>query len=184
MKILFVSTRDQLEDRLLNGGTALSRNNVAALRRLGQVSLCSTIPPIEGKMLRMLRYATVLWGKIGGLTPLAELRILMAVAAQRPDLVFLDHSQLGSLCRPLKQIFPQLRIVVHFHNVESDYIRTSRSGLAPFLDYVVAVAEEVERCAIENGDYAVFLTEADRATARCPISKAGILPAVTSTDAV
>lgn len=182
MKILFVSTRDQLNDPLLSGGTALSRNNLAALRRLGDVSVCSTIPKTEGRILQILRYAAVMWGKLGGLTPLAELRVLVTVCAQRPDVVFLDHSQLGSICRPLKLVFPHLRVLVHFHNIEADYIRTSRSGPELLIDYVAAVADEVEACAIENCDFAVFLTEADRVSARCPIGKAGVLPAVTSTD--
>lgn len=161
-KVLFVSTRDPESREYLSGGTTLSLSNLTAIRRFAEVLNIFTIDNNENILNRIYRYAVVFTGRLGGLTFQKQKLILEAITEYRPDILYLDHSQLGILARLVKLKHPNLPIITHFHNIETEYIETNYSKWPVIKQLLVAVAQKTEWTAAQYSNHCLVLTEADR----------------------
>lgn len=80
---------------------------------------------------------------------------------EKYDLVFVQQSLLGRVCQYIKKKYPQIKIIVFFHNVEiqyaREYIRTKGISAIPF--YLSVLYWEKKCC--KNADYYITLNRRD-----------------------
>lgn len=86
--------------------------------------------------------------------------IMIKIQKERYDMIFLDSSLFGVLCKKIKLKYPDIRIVVFFHNVEVNYINV-RMGKGIKHDIYVKLAEKSEKCSVKYADKMIALNSRD-----------------------
>ena len=88
-------------------------------------------------------------------------RLQNVLQNQHFDYIFLSQSLLGTVAKKIKSIYPQIRIICFFHNIEvqyaKEYVRTSGILHLPF--YFSAKSAEAK--VVEYSDYYIVLNERD-----------------------
>lgn len=115
MKILFVTKQDY--EGVPNGGSAGSKRNYQLLSELGEVELYH----IKSKK-SFMRYFSLLFLLFPGVTLRHIQEIKQKCKTEQYSVIFLDASLFGGIAKHLKKTCFG-KIIVFFHNCESDYFR-------------------------------------------------------------
>ena len=88
--------------------------------------------------------------------------ILHTIAKEKIDVVFFDVSLHGRLVLEIKQLFPDVNVVVNYHNCEAKYFGDmfKTKGIAYYPIYHSAEINEL--LSKKHADFHIFITEEDR----------------------
>lgn len=152
MRILYVG--DRIE-KIRSGGDSVNRRNISMLEHLPNVVL--DFAPLPERISNL--YKLLLW--TGRLTPTVQRCILRRLKRTHYDYVFLSQSLMGRLAHRVKQLFPHIKIICCYHNIEKQYarefLRVSGWSHLPF--YLGAVYNE--RLMIQSADINLVLNQRD-----------------------
>lgn len=87
--------------------------------------------------------------------------IEQVINEQSINIVFIDNSSLGGVCKRIKAAFPNISIITFFHNIEFDYVKIRNSNNLKSNIYCRLV-REAEQNAANNSDVLLCLTERDK----------------------
>ena len=98
----------------------------------------------------------------GGLHQSAFDTLIAEIANKQPSMLYLDTSLFGRLALTVKKIFPKIKIITFFHNIELDYKLNCYSGFKRIL-YAPAVLSDWinERWAVHHSDILVVMHNID-----------------------
>lgn len=152
IRILYVGER---ADKIRSGGDSVNLRNISMLERVPNVSL--DFEPLADRVPRL--YKLLLW--TGRLTPAIQRRIIRRIKEGKYDYVFLNSSLMGRLARRIKQLFPHIKIICCYHNIEKQYARELLriSGWSHWPFYLGAAYNE--RLMIRFADVHLVLNERD-----------------------
>lgn len=167
-RCLFACTYTPLESQVKSGGITLTKANYDALAESYDITIMATFKNKQNLLNKLTRLIWSFFGYMGGNHFLFERQWLKTLKIQKPDLVFIDHSQLGRLARlskynqsnDLNQKNKPI-IVTHFHNIEPDYIQKSSSLPWPLRPILTWVSAKNEKLAVTYSSSLVTLTNED-----------------------
>lgn len=67
----------------------------------------------------------VLFGNVYGMTSNTKKQIFSILEKNEFDIVFINSSAFGNVIKKIKRLYPKLRIISFFHNVEANYVSSS-----------------------------------------------------------
>jgi hypothetical protein len=99
----------------------------------------------------------------GNLSPFDSLKIIKVIKKNKDiSIVFFDVSLHGKLAKKIRRLYPQIKIIINFHNIErlqfQDIVRTKGLIYFPLL----LAATYNERLSILNSNLNIFITDEDR----------------------
>jgi len=166
-RCLFVCTYSPLETEIKSGGLMLTKANYTALAEFFDITLMPTFKHKQTIFDKGIRLVSVLFGFMGGNNFAFEQKWLTAIEELKPDLIFIDHSQLGRLAKLsrnnyLKNISKkEINIITSFQNIEPEYFKHSSSYpwlLRYLLSWVAAMNEQM---AVDDSSFLLTLTQED-----------------------
>lgn len=164
---LFICTHSPLNTEIKSGGAMLSRANYSVLLGKYTVVILSTLGNKQGLLRKLLRVLFLVLGYLGGNNPIFEKKIKHALVTLSPNLVFIDHSQLGRLAGKIKTNWSHLLnstqpiVITSFHNIEADYFKNSSPFPWPLSFLLGRVAHSNEHLAVQFSNYLCALTKDD-----------------------
>ena len=156
-RLMLVHTTDPAEPP--GGRAMLSQFNARLLSELYGDGFVDHRLPVRGGTAR-----GILRGHVDGVDGASIVTLLTRIAAERISTVFLDGSNLGAAAASIRRVYPTVRIVTFFHNVEARFFqgalreRRSMRGLAVLVANFVA-----ERQAVRASDVLIALSARDSA---------------------
>jgi len=153
MNILLVNRKD-IKDQS-SGGALLSHRNYNALL-LQQNTIVCFILADNYKIGKLAKRINLFNGRYFGLSKQSEQKILEL--CRSVGLVWLDSSCYGIISKKIKQMFPNIKVITHFHNCEYKYAK--QEYMYNFVrQYVIKKNEE---WACKYSDKIIVLNERDR----------------------
>jgi hypothetical protein len=111
------------EGSILAGGDALNARNIAIIEQIKGKENVDFITPEGTKTLREKLRNYLLFN-----TPLYSgsdtERIAQQASAGKYSAVFLDASLYGKIVRKIKKLHPEIKILAHYHNIETFFIKS------------------------------------------------------------
>ncbi len=160
-KIFFISARHPLTTTVKDGGVSLIKSNFECLSPLGEIQAESILPDKGSVFEKLLRILFSLFGFAGGLYPWKEKELLKILSENKFDVVFIDNSNYGRLARLIRQNFPTIQVIGHFHNIEKEYILESLRA-PQFLKRILSRASaKNEKDLVRFSDTAICLSKRD-----------------------
>lgn len=160
MKILFVSLWDPTKASSSGGSFCTSQNYRSICTMAGAANVaCYTLvgPKSDRWFNRIMKKFWLLLGYFWDLDPLRMREILRA--AQGRTHVFIEPSMYGNIARYLVQHGYTGKIIIFFHNVESELLPTLQSDALPWLNGFMA--KRNERLALRYASRIVCLNQRD-----------------------
>lgn len=168
MKILFISF---FNGQIKTGGAMCSNRNLKSLRNLfGEENvILYSIKRIERKDGENKMYwnfknifIDIFELGFGGLNSQNKNDIIEKIRTLNIDTVFIDSSLLGVLCKKIKTLIPQIKIITFFHNVEYMFFKQNiRQDQAYALFYRISLACISEKMACKYSDKIITLSQRD-----------------------
>lgn len=174
LNILFVSPADFSETAVPNGGTYCSKMHLDILSSLRDINLTvlSLSRNTQGKMKGITyipatknRWETLfrnLTGYSFCLTPEAEEIFFEHLKDGKFDVLFLDSSHFGRIAQKAKTLYPELKIISFFHNIEYIYALSQVRILGPQFFPKVICAWLNEKQAVRYSDILTAINERDK----------------------
>lgn len=104
----------------------------------------------------------IIFGKIDGISNEIVSSIIKQIKKNKIDIIFLDGSNLGYIATRVKKVYPNVKVICFFHNVESKFFLDSfqrakslRSLIVLWINYIA------ERKAVLRSDHLITLTKED-----------------------
>lgn len=100
-------------------------------------------------------------GYFAGFSSNDEIKIIEIIKKHKIDIVFVSQSFYGYLCKKIKNIFPNVKIIVFFHNIEKKFAYESIKvyGFKKIPFYLMCFYQE--NLAIKNSEFYITLNERD-----------------------
>ncbi|MFV5692474.1 glycosyltransferase [Flavobacterium sp. LT1R49] len=122
MKALFISS-NLLSNK--SGGWQCSNRNYESVKEL-----CAETHVYNLSANNNLGYKAIIVGLLnliklysGGLNQNHIIDVLLKIKSENYDLVFLDSSVYGRLAKKIKKMYPNVKLIAFYHNVEFDFIK-------------------------------------------------------------
>lgn len=156
-KILYIYNKP-LEQ--LAGGDRVNIRNLELLKSTGhKISAYQITLPKANRIKTLLRMAK---GYCLGIRSSVIRDIISTVGKESIDCVFLCSSKIGILSKIISRIYPDIKIIIFFHNIEKQYgrelLKSSNSIQNKFINSVI---NRNERCATIYGDAFVTMNSRD-----------------------
>jgi hypothetical protein len=160
-RCLFLSTHSPFDDKIKAPSVGLTKVNFKVMSELFCTeSLCS-LPETTALVHKGLRFFWLLFGYMGGDSPFFRRRLKETLLKFKPDIVYVDHAQLGPCAKLIKKLNACTQVVVQFHNIETEYYENSTGVRGPLKALLKRGAAQSDRAACEHADIIVTLTPAD-----------------------
>lgn len=171
MKKIFFLTEQDILGRIQNGGMQCAERNWKLLNNYAEEH-CLYVRIIgkesEEKQTENIKYFKRIGNNFEALIstlfmtktylPSEYKKILQDIQEIEPDILFLDTSLLGKVLRDVNK---EIKKMVFFHNVESEYARhkVKEAGIRFLPSYFTALYNE--KCAIKYADWKICLNQRD-----------------------
>ncbi len=167
-RCLLACTYSPLEAQIKSGGINLTKANYEALAESYDITVMATFKNKQNLLNKMIRLIWACFGYLGGNHFFFERQWVKALQTLNPDLIFIDHSQLGRLTQISKQYLSshlsqknKTIIVTNFHNIEPDYLQNSSSFPWPLRSILTWAAIKNEKFAVVHSSFLIALTKED-----------------------
>ncbi|WIG81923.1 glycosyltransferase [Photobacterium damselae] len=172
-KIVYISSN--LKSKGTGGGVVSCANLNILMSIYGDCNVKSyDISKSEKKngLINKLDYLiNYLLGYSAGLTPHKVRDIMRDDFFIKSDVIYLDGSLFGNFVDNIKKKYPQKKIIVFFHNIETDFIKSVISDKAFIYKLVYLVAKNNEKKSAILADYIITLTHNDSSRLSCLFSR-------------
>jgi hypothetical protein len=162
---LFICTVSPLNATVKSGGVSLARANFETLQTFYNVNVIDTLPQFKystiKKLSLILRFFLSFFNYMAGDSPWFRKRLKKLFRNNSFDLVFIDHSQIGSLSQFVKKYSSHSKVILAFQNIEFDYFSNSIHlplGLNKILKRAAFLNEKI---GLECSDSTIALTNND-----------------------
>lgn len=169
-RCVFACTYSPLENQIKSGGISLTKANYNSLIDRYEVTIVATFKNKQNLFNKLFRLFWACWGFLGGNHYFFEKKWLKILQDQKPEVIFIDHSQLGKLAH-ISQMYlssvsaptPKNKriIITNFHNIEADYLKNSSILPTPVRQILIWAAKKNESSAVKNSSYLISLTQED-----------------------
>ena len=168
MNILHVK---KFDSNVANGGQAITLRNEKILKGLGRYYSIK-IPSVNFKL-----HALISMLKLEGFYTSYILKAAKQLSVNI-DIVFVDSSIYSGSIRGLKKIFPNSKIIVFFHNIESKYYFDKAKFNSPHYYLLAYYIRNIEHGAFKYADTSFFMTSRDEkyAKSKHPNIQSAIVP--------
>lgn len=156
-KILYIYSAPQQQQA---GGDRVNIRNLELLRLSGHaVSVYEIKPPQADKVKTFWR---LFWGYTYGINSSVIKDIIDVIRDEPVDYVFLSSSIYGLLAKIIANKFPDIKVIVFFHNIEKQYYEELLSSSPTFKNKLISRAAKInERHAVGYGDYYITMNLRD-----------------------
>lgn len=155
-KILFI-TCNNYNDTSYGGGQCSNRNFIA-LRKLGEV-----IPYHIKRKSSLRSLMTIAKGYFPPTEKRDLLNIKRLIKQKEIDVIFFDGSIFGKLLNKIKAIYPKMKVITFFHNVEVDYIDVRfGNGKRSRKNIYRQLVKQSELTAVRESDKLIVLNTRDK----------------------
>ncbi len=161
--ILFISSRNPQTTTVRDGGVSLTSSNLRSLESFCDATVVDLFPRQDNLFRKMLRFLFCYLNYSGGLSPLKKARLFAVIDFKKLDAVFLDSSLYGRLAKDIKESYPQIPVITHFHNIEQKYPNESQSAPGFTRRALTRSAKFNEQIAVDFSDSLICLSEKDGA---------------------
>jgi len=151
----------QLEQMPFGGRQLLCRLNHDALQELfgERFSVFELLPSSVGTPAS---YTKAFRGHIDGVTVGSIDGVLQAVRDRSVGQLFIDGSNLGEIVRAVKTVFPQVRVLTFFHNVEARFFLGALRHIKSLKALAVLIVNYLaERKSVRHSDRIICLSRRD-----------------------
>lgn len=171
MKVLHIMDQDIING-VPNGGQQVAKKNHSILKKIfGEKNtyllmftknICSesndrvfTLPVVtnsfENFLISFLGYRRF--------SPVNKSKIKTILDTVNPDIIFMDSSELGKITKWIKK---DIKCIVHFHNIEFDYVWKNKIKRKRFYGFPILFATYFnERLSVKRADKIICLNERD-----------------------
>lgn len=158
MKVLYIYPKLKIS---ASGGVAgYTRNRESVIQYYGASNvICYPVERSKRNSRFVMLANDLLSLGIAGLSNKDKTNCVEAIKTSHVELVFIDSSLFGVLARYIKKRC-DVKIVIFFHNVEFDYIKTLLSQNV-FFAYRILLAWLNEKMVIKYSDYTIALNQKD-----------------------
>jgi len=157
--LLFIA---QQHDNLFGGGVIADRNLKICKEVIGSDNVITYLLPAKEKG-GISTLKTFLTGYLLGLSPDHEGKIITLIKSDRSiRYVFIDSSLLGRLTTIIKTQFPDIQIIVFFHNVEFSFFKEFLKTTKRYVHSIgLPAIYKNEKSAVKYADTIITLNQRD-----------------------
>lgn len=149
------------KDSIANtGGAVISERNLALCRATFGKDNVFEFPISKQEKIQTL--IGLIKGNMEGLNKIITNGINKIIISEKINYVFIDTSIFGLLAKNIKKEFPEINVIVFFHNVECMYFKELIKITGKKRHYItLKAAEKNEKAAMEFADNIITLNERD-----------------------
>src|SRR6516165_11419254 len=144
-KCLFLSTHSPFHDKIKAASAGLTKVNFKVLSELFRTEALCSLPETTTRVHKGLRFFWLLFGYMGGDSPFFRRRLKETLLKFKPDIVYVDHAQLGPCAKLIKKLNSCTQVVVQFHNIETEYFEQSAGVSGPLKTLLKRAAAQSDR---------------------------------------
>lgn len=127
-----------------------------------EIPFLKSITKDEGLLVEKLQIGlNIFRGYLSGLTPDLEMQVCSEIDKNRYEYIFIGTAKMGRLAKKLKLNYPDLKILMFFHNVESLYFKDLVRLSGWYKQPLVWSVEKNEKLAISYADKRIVLNKRD-----------------------
>lgn len=142
-----------------SGGDWVNKRNLLALQEIYGPNLLLSSIKCRNKYITFIN---LICGYMLGLSPRYVKRIIRCIKDEDISIVFLASSKLGKMAKKIKLNYPNVRVVVFFHNVEKQYTEQEYKINPSFKNFLVKnVSALNERLSCKYSDNLIVLNNRD-----------------------
>lgn len=168
-KILYVTLNNIFS--LKSGGEYTSNRNYLILKKIGKTDLLLFNNDFKEKIENTFffprtrnKYETFYYLLFGRFCyhKKYEKEIIKVIQKNKYEIIFLDSSLFGFLCQKIKKIFPEIKVISFFHNIEYNFFK-ERAKVENKLYYLMFFVGYLnERKTIQNADKIIVLNAREK----------------------
>lgn len=145
----------------MGGREFLSKNNFYNLKKIYTRNFYYF--KLENRKIEgVINYFKAFLGYIDGINEKSLIKLEKLIKLKKIDIVFLDGSNLGACAKFVKKKFPNIRIIIYFHNVEAIFFYDSMITEKTIKSFFIFLINYfVEKKSIKYGDRLISLTKYD-----------------------
>jgi hypothetical protein len=147
--------------RDMGGREFLSKNNFHNLKKIYNKNFYY-FKLGNNKIRKLISFIKSFFGNIDGINNKSLIKIEKLIKLKKINIVYFDGSNLGKCVKFIKQKFPNIKLIIYFHNIESKFFFDSmiiKKTVKSF--FIMLVNYLAEKKSIKYGDKLLVLTNND-----------------------